>query len=100
MQRLSPYLTLRGCVKLSLTPLQFSSMAAPFISAAAATLGSVWLWQELPLYAVAASALLLFGGATFLPSRHMLTHSVSLGVCVGVALGGAWGIMGFLHGAA
>ena len=86
-------------MKLSLTPPQFSGIAALIISAAASTLGSLWLWRELPLYAVAESALLLFGGVTFLPSRRMLAHSVSLGACIGVALGGAWGIMGLLHGA-
>ena len=77
-----------------------SGIATLIISAVVATLGSLWLWNELPLFAVAASALLLLGGAAFLPSRPMLAHSVSLAVCIGFALGGAWGIMGLLYGAA
>lgn len=75
----------------------FAAIALLLMSAALATLGSFWLWGYSPLYAALLCAVLLLGGARILPSRNGLAYSASLGLCIGVFLGGASGAARYFY---
>jgi hypothetical protein len=62
-----------------------------FLSALATGIGCFWLWREYTLWAIILSAFLLFGGATMLPERNTHAHAASLGLCIGVFIGGVFG---------
>ena len=62
-------------------------------SAVLATILLAWLWSAQPFYAGVVCAALLFGGAIALPSRHVLAHAFSVGLCIGVCIGSAAGIL-------
>jgi hypothetical protein len=74
-----------------------AAIAVLLASATLATLGSFWLWGYSPLYAALLCAFLLFGGARTLPSRNGLAYSASLGLCIGVFLGGASGAARYFY---
>lgn len=76
----------------------YSSVGVLALVAAGTALCTFWLWGAYPLYVAVLCALLLFGGAGLLPSKNDLTYSVSLGVCLGVFIGGAAGGARFLGG--
>lgn len=54
------------------------------------------LWRDYLLYAVAASALLLGGGATLLPRKNVYLHGLALGLCLGAFVGGAIGALKYI----
>ena len=50
------------------------------------------LWRDYLLFALFASGV-LFSGATLLPDKNVYVHGISLGLCLGAFIGGAFGLL-------
>ena len=72
---------------------EISALTMLLSSAALAAVLLAWLWSARPFYVGLVCAALLFGGAIALPSRHVLAHAFSVGLCIGVCIGSAVGIL-------